>query len=243
MKLLLMHDTNEKDLARDVKEFLDALGISAEMIIKMPDKGLTLHKKEELYLNITDGIVFLVTPGSERNGQQFPSPSINDELGRSKEMFKDNPERVIYMVEEGCNIAAIDQKAYIPFNRSNGRIMIEAMTQLVNNLRDAELLHVFAGEASNIRAEYGPESPSDEWKAKFANYQLTRTSGGAVVFQSQQGLKHFICPKCAEGKEIQILQDTRAYSGSYFCPKCKTMYPIDAPRTTPPDPGHSSLII
>lgn len=143
--LLLLYDTLEKDLARDVEELLSELNIGTVIkIATSPDKGLSLEDKENYYIERADGIVFLITPGSERLGNLYPSPSVSEEIGRTKgeEKFKQNRGLVNYFVDTRCNMAAIHQKAYIQFRRDDARSVISAITQLVKNLKDAGLFTV-----------------------------------------------------------------------------------------------------
>lgn len=69
------------------------------------------------------------------------------------------------------------------------------------------------------------------WKEKVGHYSLTETEGGAVVYESKEGTKHYVCPRCVESnKEFQILQDQRVMSGAFKCPGCKNMFGIKSPR-------------
>lgn len=138
-KILLLYDTTEKDLIRDFKDLLDELNLSTFMIPLSPDKGFTLEDKEEHYLKNVSGIIFIITPGSERFGSMYPSPSVSHEMGQVKEKFRENPRNVIYLVDQKCHIPAIDQKSYILFNRNDMRSVIECITSLVKNLKDAGL--------------------------------------------------------------------------------------------------------
>lgn len=72
-KLLLLYDTMETDFARDVEAFLRELGLDVVMIPLSPDMGKTLQEKEKHYFAQGVGAVFLLTPGSERNGKPYPS--------------------------------------------------------------------------------------------------------------------------------------------------------------------------
>lgn len=69
-------------------------------------------------------------------------------------------------------------------------------------------------------------SEREEWKKRLENYDLVETDGGAVVYKSKEGTEHFVCPSCPEKRELHILQDKRAYSGSYECPGCGKSFPI-----------------
>lgn len=138
-KILLLYDTTEKDLIRDFKDLLDELNLSTSMIPLSPDKGLSLEDKEEYYLEDASGIIFIITPGSERLGSMYPSPSVSHEMGQVKGKFKGKPSNVIYLVDNKCNLPAIDQKSYILFNRNDMRSVIGCITLLVKNLKDASL--------------------------------------------------------------------------------------------------------
>ena len=135
--LLLFYDTKEKDLARDLNGFLEVLGVKVTMISRSPDRGLTLDAKEQACIDEASGAVVLITPGSERGGRQYPSPSVADEMGQSKQRFRKTPEALIYLVDSTCSIQAVDQRSYIRFDRSDIRTVLEALTQLIRDLRAA----------------------------------------------------------------------------------------------------------
>jgi len=138
--ILLLYDTTEKDLARDFKDLLDELNVGPIIMIpSSPDKGLTLEDKEEYYLKDAIGIIFILTPGAERLGSMYPSPSVSHEMGQVKEKFRENPRNVIYLVDKHCDIPAIDQKSYLFFERNDIRSVIECITALIKNLKDAGL--------------------------------------------------------------------------------------------------------
>ncbi|MAO11929.1 hypothetical protein [Marinobacter sp.] len=67
---------------------------------------------------------------------------------------------------------------------------------------------------------------NENWEKRLSAYELTETSGGAIVFKSNSGVDHFACPSCAEKREIQILQDRRVVSGDYDCPGCGKSFPV-----------------
>lgn len=138
--LLLLYDTTETDLARDFKDLLEELNIGHITLIPLsPARGLALEEKENHYFESADGVLFIITPGSERLGSDFPSPSVAHEMGQAKQKFQKKPECVIYLVDERCNLPAIDQKAYIRFNRKDIRSMLAALTQLIKDLKTAGL--------------------------------------------------------------------------------------------------------
>ncbi len=66
----------------------------------------------------------------------------------------------------------------------------------------------------------------DEWNAVKAQYRLSETAGGAVVYESSGPPKHYACPACFSRQAVQILQDRRVMSGGFDCPSCKTIYPV-----------------
>lgn len=135
MAFLLLYDTDELDFARDVKELLASLGVQdVEMIPLAPDLGRTLEDKETAYLSRARGALFLLTPGCERKGLSFPSPSVNVELGWMKALFAQAPGRVTYLLDSRCTLPAIDQKARIEFNAADHRSVVRAIAQLARNL-------------------------------------------------------------------------------------------------------------
>lgn len=139
-KILLLYDTTAKDLARDFKDLLDELNIGPVCLIpSSPDKGLTLENKEEYYLKDAEGAIFIITPGSERLGSLYPSPSVSHEMGQLKQKFRQRSKNVIYLVDKECNLPAIDQKSYILFKKTDIRSVLESITSLLKNLKDAGL--------------------------------------------------------------------------------------------------------
>lgn len=138
--ILLLYDTKEKDLARDFKDLLEEFNIGSIIMIPLSsDRGFTLEEKERHYFDSAEGALFIITPGSERLGSFYPSPSVTHEMGQAKQRFQKKPECVIYLVDESCNLPAIDQKTYVGFNRNDIRSVIAALTQLIKNLKSASL--------------------------------------------------------------------------------------------------------
>lgn len=136
--LLLLYDLTEKDLARDLSDFLGELNVGPVIMIALsPDKGLTLDAKEQHYFNSAGGALFLITPGSERFGDPFPSPSVTHEMGQAKQKFLQKPENVVYLVDQRCNMPAIDQRARIIFDRTDVRSIISALTHVIRDLKGA----------------------------------------------------------------------------------------------------------
>jgi len=83
-------------------------------------------------------------------------------------------------------------------------------------------------------------SEHDGWQQRLSRYKIVNTAGGAIVFQSTDGVTHYACPRCVEGSEIQILQDRRVAGGIYDCPKCKATYPVK-PREAGSSSGYVGL--
>jgi hypothetical protein len=73
----------------------------------------------------------------------------------------------------------------------------------------------------------------DEWNAVKAQYRLTGTSGGAVVYEASGPPKRYACPACFAGGAAQILQDRRGMAGLFDCPSCKAAYPINPQKSMP----------
>jgi hypothetical protein len=138
-KILLLYDTKEKDLGRDLSDFMGELGIEIRMIPDEPNLGKTLQDKETHYFKGVEGAVFLITPGSVRDGHAFPSPSVAHEMGQAGKQFEGWPERLIFLVDKDCKVPSIDQHAHISFDRKDVRSVVSALTQLVRDLKAAKL--------------------------------------------------------------------------------------------------------
>lgn len=138
--ILLLYDMTERDLARDLKDLLEEFNIGTiNMIPLSANNGLTLEQKEKHYFDEADGALFLITPGSKRFDEIYPSPSVNHEMGQAKQKFATMPQNVIYLVDGECTLPVIDQKARIIFNRKDIRSVIVALTQIVQDLKAAGL--------------------------------------------------------------------------------------------------------
>lgn len=74
---------------------------------------------------------------------------------------------------------------------------------------------------------------ADLWSSRIASYTLTRTAGGATVYQASTDPVHFACPRCYESKTIQILQPIASWSHFSECPACQVKYPT---KPEPPAP-------
>ena len=152
-RVLLLYDIDDRDFARDIADLLGALDVDVVMIPRAPDGGTTLQQKEASYFASVDAALFLLTPGSERHGKKYPSPSVADEMGQARERFGSEPWRVIYFVDSECAVQAVDQKAYVGFTRSDHRSVIEAVRMLVLALKDAGVI------ATQVPA--APEKPPE----------------------------------------------------------------------------------
>jgi hypothetical protein len=187
-KLLLLYDTTDKDFARDVFDFAQALDIEVEMIPRATDGGRTLQRKEEDAFEAVEAAVFVITPGSQRNGKWFPSPSVADEMGRAKERFKQEPWRLIYLVDAECNIQAVDQIAYIPFTRTDHRVMVEAMTRLILALKDARLFRSAQPPAPAPQVDVAVLVKNTPAKLKEICHALAAKPGGVLMWPQFQQL-------------------------------------------------------
>ena len=132
---LLLYDTTERDLARDFKDLMEELGVETQMIPLAPGRGDTLQEKERRLFVKAQGAVFLVTPGATRHEMSYPSPSVTDEMGMARVLFRDRPASIIYLVDESCEIQSVDQTAHIRFKRDDIRSVVSAVTQLIRELR------------------------------------------------------------------------------------------------------------
>ncbi len=152
--LLLLYDTKEKDLVRDFKDLLEEFNIGSLIMIPLSsDKGFTLEAKERHYFDSAEGALFVITPGSERLGSLYPSPSVTHEMGQAKQRFQKKPESVIYLVDKLCQLPAIDQKVYISFDRNDIRSVIAALTQLIKNLKSASLFRTTPFPTQNTQPD------------------------------------------------------------------------------------------
>jgi len=68
---------------------------------------------------------------------------------------------------------------------------------------------------------------NQDWEEIIESYSLVKTQGGAVVYESDSEPRHYSCPRCFHSKELQILQDKRVMTGTFGCPKCKSIFPVN----------------
>lgn len=65
------------------------------------------------------------------------------------------------------------------------------------------------------------------WQKLMEQYELAKTSGGAIVYRFKGQPEHYACPSCFNKHEVHILQDNRAMSGKYRCTGCGVEFPIN----------------
>jgi len=195
MKLVLLHDTDVSDFAGDILGFLQALGLNVSTVMLAPNQGRTLAEKERAVLNQAEGYIFLLTPGSQRHGQDgFASQSVCDELGKADVRFAATPAKVIYLADSRWRAHGIFQKAYIEFNRTDHRSMVRAMRDLVKDLRTAGAFAPpppAAAKAPTI-AEVAERTPFEIKKALkfFAEAKDTIVSDEGLTWYLRQNTKN-----------------------------------------------------
>ncbi len=96
---------------------------------------------------------------------------------------------------------------------------------------------LFRLQAENMQLKQEIER-NNTWKERLGSYELTKTSGGAVVYKFKGQPEHFACPSCANNHQLEILQDNRTMSGKFRCTRCEAEYPIN-PRENPPSIRHN----
>ncbi len=121
---------------------------------------------------------------------------------------------------------------------SDAKVKIEEVMQKLGGAQDTlfsmrEELFKLQTENENLKKKI---NETDAWEQKISNYELVKTSGGAVVYQFKETPEHYICPSCVSNCRTEILHDNRTFSGKYRCVKCEAEYPIN-PKSSPPTPG------
>ncbi|WP_050808606.1 hypothetical protein [Collimonas fungivorans] len=113
--------------------------------------------------------------------------------------------------------------------------VIEALTKL-GQAQDVlfelrEELFKYQSENESLRKKVGA---IENWETRRTSYELTKTAGGATVYEAKSEPKHFACPSCMEKQQIQILQDNRTYTGAFRCTGCAAEFPVNPrQRSTP----------
>ena len=95
--------------------------------------------------------------------------------------------------------------------------------ELVYSLRD-ELLKL-QEENQKLKMEV---QKNQNWNEKVAEYRLTKTPGGAIVYESSSQPHHYICPSCYESRDLEILQDRRVAAGTFECSGCKSTFRVNS---------------
>jgi rubredoxin len=67
----------------------------------------------------------------------------------------------------------------------------------------------------------------ENWESQKSQYRLENTERGAVVYVFTGTPKHYACPSCIAKQTVHILQDERLNAGTFECPNCKYVYPIN----------------
>ncbi|WP_062114899.1 hypothetical protein [Collimonas pratensis] len=118
--------------------------------------------------------------------------------------------------------------------------VIEALTKLGQAqevlFEIREELFRYQAENESLRKQLGA---SENWQSRLALYELTKTAGGAMVYESKNDPKHFACPSCIEKQQIQILQDMRTASGRFQCTGCEATFPVNASRKLTSQVSHN----
>lgn len=96
-----------------------------------------------------------------------------------------------------------------------------------------EQLFQLQEERNQLKSEL---AAAQAWQSKLDQYELTKTSGGAVVYRHKAEPVHFACPSCVNKQQIQILQDNRTISGKYRCTGCNSEFPIEPRQQVDPIP-------
>lgn len=125
------------------------------------------------------------------------------------------------------------------YNRSGGtddKVKIDDALSKLGDAQDA--LFTLREELIRLQTENvslnKQIAESETWDTKLSEYELARTSGGAVVYKSKGKPEHYSCPSCISSKKvIEILQNNRTQTGKYRCVGCKAEFPIEPPRPSP----------
>lgn len=75
---------------------------------------------------------------------------------------------------------------------------------------------------------------SESWQRKAEQYELTKTSGEAVVLRYKGSPEHYACPSCFNSKAVHILQPNRTLSGKYRCTGCGSEFPVEPQKKQAP---------
>lgn len=90
-----------------------------------------------------------------------------------------------------------------------------------------EQLFALQAERDDLRSQL---AAAQGWAKQFEQYELFKTSGGAVIYRFKGQPEHFACPSCVNLPQLHILQNNRTISGKYRCTGCGSEYPIEPSR-------------
>ncbi len=148
---LILHDLAEKEFAKEFKAFLEELlGFAWTLIAYEPNRGMTLQDKQDEFINNARMAIFLFTAGatSKKDGKEQPSGSVLLEYGRLSKILPS--EKVICLLEPGCVLPVIENKACIPLNRSNTHDFLESLVSLIKELKGVNLYKVPSNAQNKI---------------------------------------------------------------------------------------------
>lgn len=116
MKIFISHAGFPKFL-NDIKDFLKALGIEPILAERTADNGGTLMEKIDRAMSQCDcSLIVLNKAKKDSNGKALTSDSVNVEIGKIIEKFKN---KVIFIREKGVEIATICAHGHQEFTRGN----------------------------------------------------------------------------------------------------------------------------
>jgi hypothetical protein len=121
----------------------------------------------------------------------------------------------------------VDNKVRGPIN--DALTKLGAIQDTLYTLREENL--TLQAENDRLKRE---AAARDEWSARFGQYDLISTNGGAIVYSFKGQPQHFACPRCVNDRRIEILQDKQTASGLFKCPGCQTDFMARLPERMPP---------
>lgn len=150
MRPLLLYDTRNLDLARDIKDFCVSLDVQVDLIPMKANSQATLGDKEMRYINNCTAAIFLVTP---QDDQGAISDSVIWELGQLRQKFSATPEKVIVLADETCRFPPVEQKPRNQFRTGDCGSVVRALTLLIEDLKTAGLVNSGAVDGEQNRDE------------------------------------------------------------------------------------------
>jgi predicted RNA-binding Zn-ribbon protein involved in translation (DUF1610 family) len=67
---------------------------------------------------------------------------------------------------------------------------------------------------------------NEDWAQTRSKYKFVQAPGGAMVYHAEDPPEHYACPHCFGESKVSVLQDKRVVAGDYFCPACKSEFPV-----------------